>query len=286
VRRGTSLLAVLAALSVSPSGCGDDPQPRSLPSTVTGESEVAHIHGLGVNPADDALIIATHTGLFRAAPGHVRPRRIGDRRQDTMGFSVVGPDRFVGSGHPDARDDLPPLLGFIRSSDGGESWDTVSLLGEADFHVLRSAGPQVYGVNSADGALMVSIDGGQRWERRSPPGPLLDLAPQPGRRETLIASGEDRLHLSGDAGKTWRPVANDRAGLLAWPTRDRLFLVDGAGTVRRSSDAGRSWEQVGEVGGQPAAFSSHESELYVALHTNEVKVSRDGGRSWQLRVAA
>ena len=29
----------------------------------------------------------------------------------------------------------------------------------------------------------------------------------------------------------------------------------------------------------PAAFAAHEDELYVALHSNEVKVSPDGGRA-------
>ncbi len=76
---------------------------------------VSHIHGVGVNPADDAVIIATHTGLFRAPTGQERAKRIGDRRQDTMGFTVVGPDRFLGSGHPDLRDDLPPLLGPLAA---------------------------------------------------------------------------------------------------------------------------------------------------------------------------
>src|SRR3712207_8020737 len=56
-----------------------------------------------------------------------------------------------GSGHPDARDDLPPLLGLIRSDDGGRAGEPVSLLGEAHFHVLRTAGDRIYGVNSADG---------------------------------------------------------------------------------------------------------------------------------------
>ncbi|MBW3550306.1 MAG: alanine:cation symporter family protein [Proteobacteria bacterium] len=40
----------------------------------------------------------------------VPAERIGDRRQDTMGFTVVGPRRYLGSGHPDLRDELPPLL--------------------------------------------------------------------------------------------------------------------------------------------------------------------------------
>ncbi len=100
-----------------------------------------HVHGLGINPADGSLFIATHTGLFRVGPTSRKAVRVADRNQDTMGFSVVGPNRFLGSGHPDvdeAREqNLPSRLGLIESTDSGESWQPISLLGEADFHVLR-----------------------------------------------------------------------------------------------------------------------------------------------------
>jgi hypothetical protein len=48
-----------------------------------------HVHGLGVNPSDGALFIATHTGLFRAADGDGTAVRVGGSFQDTMGFTVV-----------------------------------------------------------------------------------------------------------------------------------------------------------------------------------------------------
>jgi hypothetical protein len=38
-----------------------------------------------------------------------------------MGFAVVGPDHMIGSGHPDVRTDLPPLLGLIQSRDPGQN---------------------------------------------------------------------------------------------------------------------------------------------------------------------
>jgi hypothetical protein len=55
--------------------------------------------------------------------------------------------------------------------------------------------------------------------------------------------------------------------------------------VRHSGDAGRNWRTRGTVGGQPAAFISHGSDLYVALHDGTVRRSTDGGRSWTLRAA-
>ena len=264
-------------------GCGSDGDARpSDAGPVISDPGVAHIHGVGINPADDAVIIATHTGMFRAPAGEQRAERIGDRRQDTMGFTVVGPDRFLGSGHPDLRDDLPPLLGLIRSSDAGKRWQPVSLLGEADFHILRAAGDRVYGVNSADGALMASADGGRTWEQRTPPGPLLDLAIDPRDPDRIVVASERGLAFSSDGGKGWRPLDPQRAGLLAWT--DRLVLVDAAGDVHASSDDGRSFAKVGALGGQPAALASRDGQLIAALHDNTVHVSSDGGRTWKLRV--
>jgi len=279
----TFSLAVAVAVAVAVAGCGGGE--RDGAPVRTGEGP-EHIHGLGVNPADGSLVIATHSGMFRAAPGRQRAERVGDNHQDTMGFTVLGPDRFLGSGHPDLRTDLPPLLGLIRSDDAGRTWKPVSLLGKADFHVLRAVGRRVYAVNAGDGQLLVSDDGGRAWSRYRPPGAVLDLVPNPDSARHVIASGERELYVSRDGGETWRRAAAARAGLLAWTRDDALFVVDAQGSVHRSADGGDSWERVGEVGGQPAAFASAGIELYVALHSNEVKVSRDGGRSWQTRVTA
>lgn len=276
-------LLALGVLLVALAGCGGEESPPPVGVPQPADTGPQHIHGLGINPRDEALIIATHTGLFRAAPGEQRATRIGDRHQDTMGFTVVGPDRFLGSGHPDAREDLPPLLGLIRSQDGGRSWQPVSLLGQADFHVLRAAGRRIYGFDATQGRLMVSSDGGQHWEQRRPPAPLFDLAVSPGQSDHIVASTESGLFTSRDAGATWRPL-DERAGLLAW-TDGGLILVGPSGAVHRSRDDGRSFEPLGHIGGQPAALANHDESLFVALHTNTVKASSDGGRSWQERVS-
>ncbi len=114
---------------------------------------------------------------------------------------------------------------------------------------------------------------------------MLDLAPHPDDGERLVATGEKGLYASPDAGRGWRPLAK-AVGLLAWPRADRLVLVDLAGTVHGSSDGGRTFEAVGDVGGAPAALATAGDELVVGLHTTYVNVSRDGGRTWQLRAVA
>jgi hypothetical protein len=250
------------------------------------EAGPVHVHGLGVNPSDGALFVATHTGLFRAADGDPTVVRVGESFQDTMGFTIVGPDRFLGSGHPDARQDLPPLLGLIESTDAGASWEPVSLIGEADFHVLRFAHGRVYGYDVTNDRLLTSRDEGKTWEELPRPGPLLDLAVDPGdeRHLVVVAQGQlgPGLFESRTRGEEWSQVAS-LVGLLAWPAPGRLYVVTPDGEVFVTPDSGRSLELRGKVGGEPAAFLAEGSNLYVALHDGTIQRSVDGGKSWTLR---
>ena len=277
------LAAVALAVGAALAGCGDR-QDAGLVTSEAGDAAIEHVHGLGVDPADDSLVIATHTGLFRSAADSRTAARIGDRRQDTMGFTVVGPRRYLGSGHPDLRDELPPLLGLIRSTDGGKSWKPVSLLGEADFHVLRASGPRVLGINATDGRLLVSSDAGETWRRSTLPEPLFDVSMHPDDPRRLVGSGEGGIHVSRDSGASWRRVAAEPAGLIAWPAAARLLVLDGAGTLHVSRDGGRSFQRAGATGGPPAAFAADGDDLYVATHDSRILVSSDGGRSWTTRV--
>lgn len=282
-RRGRWLLvtvlvsagAVAAALAATRI-LGDDEPSAADPGPV-------HVHALGVNPADRALFIATHTGLFRLERDAERAERVGDRRQDTMGFTVAGPDHFLGSGHPDLRDNLPPRLGLIESRDAGKTWTPISLLGEVDFHALRVRGRLLVGYDATSGRVMISDDRGGSWRRVRPPEPLVDLVVDPNSAERLLAAGETRLFVSRDAGSTWKQ-REEGTGLLAWPRTDRLYLVDGGGRVWLSRDGGRRWQARGRIDGRPAALLATGSKtLFAATHEGEVKHSSDGGATWTTR---
>lgn len=256
---------------------------REVPSASSGP---VHVHGLGIDPSDGALYIATHTGLFRVGEEESKATRVGSSFQDTMGFTVVGKNRFLGSGHPDLRSDLPSLLGLIESTDDGRTWEPISLLGEADFHVLRSAGERVYGYDASNDRLLTSSDAGRTWSDGERPVPLVDLAVDPEDSLHVVGAGASDfaqgLYESSNGGKSWNRIGNP-VGYLAWPTRDRLFLVDGDGVVGMSSDRGRSFARRGSIGGQPAAFLGLDDALYVALHDGTIKRSDDGGATWTVR---
>jgi hypothetical protein len=234
-----------------------------------------HVHALGVNPRDDVLFVASHTGLYRVGRSETSARRVSDRHQDTMGFTVVGPDRFLGSGHPDSRDNLPTRLGLIQSRDDGKTWTPVSLLGEADFHILRARGQQIVGYDATSGQILTSGDGGKHWRRHRFEGPLVDLVMAPA-----------QLLLSHDGGRSWGSLS-ETTGLLAWPKPRWLYLLASDGRLWLSPDVGRRWRALGEIGGRPAAFAAYaDGRVYAALHNGLIKRSTDGGRSWWLLARA
>lgn len=278
----TALVAVLA-------GCNSDDD--ALPTTVPDvEPGFEHVHGLGVNPADGQVYAATHFGLWRADDGELE--RVGEGYHDLMGFTVLGDDHFAASGHPfGGGRELPPHLGLIVSEDGGETWRSEALLGEADFHALRAVDGTLYGYDGVGGRLMVS-DGGQDWSVRGSGVSLVDLAVDPDDSAHLLASSSEgqnrhelRLVRSDDGGRSWEAIDGPAPVRLSWAEPGRLFAVDVDGVMHRSDDAGASWQEVADLPELPGALLDHEGRLY-ADASGRLVVSADDGASWETFASA
>ncbi len=243
-----------------------------------------HVHGLGYDAKRDTLYIATHTGMFELLPNAEKARRIGDSYQDTMGFTLVSPDFFLGSGHPDLREERPSHLGLIRSTDRARSWNPVSLLGKADFHVLRAQGKTVYGFDSRSARLLASTDAGRSWKTLVPPEALIDLAIDPKNPRHLLASGGAVLYESQDGGRSWKAIASGIAGHIAWPAPDRAYVADLAGSFLTAPRASGPWRSRGALGAPAAALLAvDEKALFAALHDGTIVRSGDGGATWKVR---
>lgn len=251
-----------------------------------GDQGIAHVHGLGVNPADGTLTVATHFGTFRIGRDKT-VERLGSSLQDTMGFTVAGPNHFLGSGHPDvegARAGQPSRLGLIESTDAGATWKPVSLSGEVDFHGLAAAHGRVYGWDSGTGRFMVSMDR-QTWETRSTL-PLAAFAVDPADPDHIVGAGGHGLLVSTDGGRTWREGTGPVLATLSWDATGGLVGADRDGAVHHSADGGTSWQPAGALPGAPEALLATGAEWYAAAKDDEgttgIYRSTDTGQNWDL----
>lgn len=269
-------LVVAVALTVL-AGCGSAADPASgSPGEGSGDSlpvvpaDVGHVHGMAVNSADGLVYLGTHAGTMVVDGDSVT--RVGSSTIDLMGFAAAGPDHFYASGHPGPTDELPNPVGLIESTDGGETWQPLSLGGETDFHTLGAAGGQVYGF----AGQLVGTSNGRDWTTGAPDIAPASLAVDPENPDRLVATTESGPVLSKDGAQSF--VHLEEAPLLlfvAWPAADSLWGVSPDGTVYVSSDGGSTWTARGDVDAPVAFAASPEGTVAVATQT-QILVSADG----------
>ena len=248
-----------------------------------GDPGMVHVHGLAVDAADGQLFAATHTGVFRFEDGE--PVRVGDRRQDTMGFTAAR-GRFLASGHPDLRDaelrvdGKPPLLGLVESTDGARTWKPLSLLGDADLHAIAVAEEVIVAYDSTRENVVESIDGGRTWETRSTVA-LVDLSLDPaGADAVAAATPEGEVLSSSDGAGNWTPdpAAPPRVTVLRW-ARDGIWAGTATGVLARRDERG-TWQEHHRFAGAVEALLIDRSTIYAAVTGEGILRSDDGAATW------
>lgn len=258
-RRARALVAVagtvLTLTALTLTGC-------AATGPTSGGVVFDHVHGLGVDPADGTILIASHDGLFRSGPDGPVP--VGATGRDLMGFTVVGPGTYLSSGHPAPDDDLPNPLGLVETRDGGATWTPSSLTGEVDFHALDVAQGTVFGYDATHGLLRVSADGGRRWEDRAVL-EALDIAVDPVDPGRVLATTEGGVVASTDGGRRFGAPSGPRLAYLSWAPDGTVHGLDTGSTVFTSGDGGGTWQQAGTVpGGRPQALTATGDGLLAA----------------------
>lgn len=279
------------------------PQGNSSSFALPGPANGQHIHGLAADPHDsNALWVATHHGLVRYVEG-TGWEQVGPTN-DYMGFAPHPdePGVLFTSGHPGQGVRKPNPLGLEVSRDGGETWENVSLAGQADFHVMAvsPADPRlIYGINSHDGGIYRTEDGGRTWENFGPPEvQIYGLTPHPLEPRTVLAATADGLFLSTEAAQpaSWEFVgeAVQRVPVSAVglhpedPSTLYAFVATSGQGLMRSQDGGATWERSGlSMADQEVALFISISQadpdvMYVATNHLNVHRSIDGGETWAL----
>jgi hypothetical protein len=263
----------------------------AVPPSPTAAAALTHVHGFAFDQGEDALVVATHAGIYRLdirlAPAAVSGP-VGGLDIDAMGFTLVG-DVAYASGHPGPTTPTTfgsPNLGLIRSDDLGATWTNVSLAGTTDFHdlsVSESLRSRIYGLTGT--SLERSDDGGESWtpvaaiEARDILAPASDA-------DTIFATVPEGLTVSRDAGATFNLVPDspllyliaDQGG-----SQGGLSGIDTEGTVWFQSEADGEWTSGGQVTGVPQAmFVLPASGRLIVADDRGISASDDAGLSWEI----
>lgn len=235
-----------------------------------------HVHGIALNTADETVYVASHNGVFRIVDG--TPRLVADRRQDTMGFTISGPDLFLASGHPAPGTTAANPLGLIRSTDRAATWSTLSFGGEEDFHSIDATSRYVYAYSSA-GQVLASTDG-RTWDPilRAQ---LIDIAVDPRGPTRLVATTNTGKVIAFSKGK--KPSTLPAAPPLAFIDRTATSDIVGAdptGQVFVSTDEGKTWAKRAALHAAPEALSVRADTWFIATET-ELLSSADNGVTWK-----
>lgn len=248
-----------------------------------------HVHAIGPGAGSvDSLTLATHNGLWTVDLARATATRLGQSRDDFMGYSAVpgSAGEAFASGHPATGGNL----GIIKTEDAGQTWAPVSdgLDGPVDFHnmeVSRADPAVIYGIGH-DGRVQRSADGGHTWEASGEaPEKLIDIATAPDDAALLYAATETGLFLSPDQGATWTRVIEGVP----------VSTVDaGKDGVVRAVDLGQGLVTVG-AGGETTRVSGDLPGGYLLFLTTtsgdplrlaalsgqgNLVVSDDGGITW------
>lgn len=270
-----------------------------LYAQASGGLTLKHIHGLSFSADGARLIIPRHDGLA------VYNRETGwslasGPQHDYMGFTATR-DALYSSGHPAAGSPLQNPLGLIKSTDGGQTWHSLGLTGEADFHLLAASyqTKAIY-VFSPDTnsrmpqpGLYYTTDDGQHWQRAQASGlrgRMHSLAAHPTQAQVVFVGTTDGLFGSRDHGEHFRPLLRGTQVLAL------AFTLGGDHLWVSSFDSAPALKRLAWQSGQTEGLSlprldddavSYMAQNPAAPHSwamatfkRDVYVSSDNGKTW------
>lgn len=263
--------------------------------------KVEHVHGLALTN-DDFLYMASHEGLIKTEDQGDTWSLIGDN--DFMGFHMQSDGTMLTSGHPGKTSDLPDPIGLMESKDNGMNWDSKSLIGEVDFHILTSneSNPNLlYGIIQMETGnyktgIYKSTDKGESWGKLDSTGlpddlhGIYTLLSLPNDENVMLAGTNEGVYRSDDGGQTWNMADRNRliTTLSVIPGSLDLLsysITEDESGMMISRDNGVTWEKIGLNLGEDAVayFAIHpkQTEKIAALtFENNLLLSEDGGQNW------
>ena len=222
---------------------------------------------------------------------------------------------YIATGDRDGWDNNS--IGVLKSTDGGQTWNTTGLtfnIGSGDMVsrlLQHPTDPNTIIAATTDG-VMKTTDGGVTWDDRLSYSYFIDLEHKPGDFDTFYgAKTNGQIYTTTDAGENWTRVLNsggDRIELAVTPDDPTLVYAlvsnnqGGLKGIYKSSNSGASypmiydgsvsgnnllgWDNGGDDGGQgwydlAIAASPTNADIVLIGGINTWK-STDGGNTWDM----
>lgn len=243
---------------------------------------IGEIHALEFDPTDGGLLIAAHSGLWRAefdADGLGAPQPI-NARIDLATIAAFPDGTLVG-----VTDDTGPGATTELSADSGGTWEPV----ESDEFaptMLDAAGARLVGYSGEDDSIRTSDDTGKTWAEQSR-ADIRDLAVAAGDPSRIWVLGEENLADSSDGGGRFEKV-RDTPGLSRivaggdadHPVELVAFGADRRVWTREGDD--EAWRAKGQYVGDVSAvaYSAADAAYLAIVDDRGLLVSTDLGYRW------
>lgn len=250
---------------------------------VAGPGDLGHIHDLALRD-DGVLLVASHSGLYQIED-EGRAVRIGVHH-DLMSMAVLPEGDLLASGHPNLMldefnvEDRPPFLGLARSTDGGENWDELELLGEADFHALVPTDAGLYAAETSGNIWFQDPESG--WATLGAVD-ARDLGIDPFDSQRQIAPDYNGMvWFSDDGAMSWAP-STDAPELieLEWVEADLILGVTEAGSLWSAEKAAGPWTEIAAGPADVETFYVDDSDSWwLSVHGGGISRSDDRGDTW------
>jgi photosystem II stability/assembly factor-like uncharacterized protein len=211
------------------------------------------------------------------------------------GHSGSGRSPFVGGDlHTLAVDPANPQRLFVGghqavavSLDGGESWEPVPSLRDADAMGWGFTGDQIW-VGGHPG-LSHSTDGGRTFQRVTDGPPASDIHALGGNREVMyVASPAAGFLASTDGGRTWDVRSADEGRsfmgtmVVDASNRDHVVAPDMRTGAMESTDGGRTWRRLGGPRMvMSVAASGGDTAKLIAAGGDGAARAANGGATWE-----
>lgn len=237
-------------------------------------ASISHIHNVEV--FGKKILLGTHEGLFEHKSAS-ETKQIGKIDFDLMGLASFG-SKLYASGHPGKVSKALNPLGLITSSDGGMSWQQVSLAGEVDFHMLEVGRFDIYGVDAGSNQLFYSKDLGKTW-RKLGVNSYNDIAILDNKKRDLFAIKQGSLLLASAGFKKINKVASKLQFSSIESLGSKLYASSDKDLYQVSS----SGEKIVKLYSFPSpilGISASKSQV-VVVTAKTLYISKDGAVSFQ-----